>query len=49
MTRTTRYSLLERRRNEDILVELAVDPVQNELAQYKQQCLNRVSRMEGIR
>jgi hypothetical protein len=41
--RTARYSLL------DILEELNVDPVDEQLAQYKQKCLNHVRRMEDIR
>jgi len=36
MRRTVRYSLIGRRRNEDILEELKVDTVENKLTQYKQ-------------
>jgi len=46
MRRTARYGLLDNRRNEDILEELKVDPVEKKLAQYKQKWLNHVSRME---
>jgi hypothetical protein len=42
------YSLLGNRRNEDILEELKVDPVEKKLARCKQEWLNNVSRMEGI-
>jgi len=35
MRRTSGYSLLDHRRDEDIL-ELRVDPVEKKLAQYKQ-------------
>jgi hypothetical protein len=49
MRRTAGYSLLDHRRNEDILEELRVDPVKKKLAQCKQKCLNHVSRMEDIR
>jgi hypothetical protein len=43
------YSLLDRRRNEDILEEAEVEPVEKKLAQYKQKWLNHVSRMEDSR
>jgi len=49
MRHTAGYSLLDHRRNEDILEELTVDPLENKLAQYKQKELNHVSRMEDIR
>jgi hypothetical protein len=48
MRRKARYSLLERSRN-DVLEERKVDPVEKKLVQYKQEWLNHVSRMEGIR
>jgi hypothetical protein len=35
--------------SEDILEEIKVDPVEKELAQYKQKWLNHISRMEDIR
>jgi hypothetical protein len=49
MRRIARYSLLEHRRNEDILDDFKVQPVQKKLAQYKQKLLNYVSRMVDIR
>jgi hypothetical protein len=33
---TARYSLLDQRRNKNILEELKVGPVKNKLTQYKQ-------------
>jgi hypothetical protein len=36
MRRRAGYSLLDYRRNEDILEELTVNPVEKKLAQYKQ-------------
>jgi hypothetical protein len=48
MRRTADYSLLLHRRNEAILVEFKVDPVDNKLAQCKQKYLNHISKMEGI-
>jgi hypothetical protein len=36
MKRTVGYSLLDSRRNEDILEEFKLDPVEKKLAQYKQ-------------
>jgi hypothetical protein len=36
MRRTARHNLLDHRRNEDILKETEVDPVEKKLAQYKQ-------------
>jgi hypothetical protein len=44
--RTGRCSLLDHRRNYDILEEFKVDPVENKLGQYKQKWLNHISRME---
>jgi len=49
MRRITGYSLLDHKKNEDILEELKVDPIENKLAQYKQKWLNHVSRMKNIR
>jgi len=49
MTRTAGYSLLDHRRNEDILEEFKVDTVEKKLAQYRHKWLNRVSRTEHIR
>jgi hypothetical protein len=49
MRSTTGYSSLDHRRNEDVLEELKVDPVEKKLAQYKQKWLNHVSRTEDIR
>jgi hypothetical protein len=47
MRRTAGYDLLDKRRNEDILEELKVDPVGKKSAQYKQKkLLNHVRRME---
>jgi hypothetical protein len=46
---TAKYSLLDCRRDENILEELKVDPVETELAQYRRNWLNHVSRMEDIR
>jgi hypothetical protein len=48
MRRTPGYTLLARRRNEDILGEIKVDTVEKKLAQYKHKWLNVVSRMEDI-
>jgi len=48
MGHTARYSLLDRRRNEDVLEELKVNPVENKLAEYKQKWLNHL-RTEDIR
>jgi hypothetical protein len=47
MRRLTEYNLQDRRRNENIL-ELTVDPVEKEKAQYKQKRLNRFKRMGDI-
>jgi len=47
--RTAGYSLLDHRRNDDILEKLKADPVENKLPQYKQKLLNHVSRLEDIR
>jgi len=49
MRRTACYSLLDRRRNEDVLEELKVDPVEKKLLQYKQSCLHHVSVMVDIK
>jgi len=49
MTLTTGYSLLDQRRNENILQELKVDSAEKKLAQCTQKWLNHVSRMEDIR
>jgi len=43
MERTAGYSLLDRRRNEDILEEIKVDAVREKLVQYKQKWLNNVN------
>jgi hypothetical protein len=48
MTLTAGYSLLDHRRNEDIL-EIKADPVKCKSAQYKQKRLDHVSKMEDIR
>jgi hypothetical protein len=48
MGHTTGYSLLDHRRNEDVL-ELKVNSVENKLSQYKQKWLIRISRMEDIK
>jgi hypothetical protein len=45
MRHTAGYSLLDHRRNEDILEEFNVDPIEKKLAQCKQKCLNHVSRI----
>jgi hypothetical protein len=42
-----RYSLLEHRRNEDIL-QAEMDPVEKKLKQYEQNCLVHVRRMKSI-
>jgi hypothetical protein len=44
MRRTAEYSLLRRRINEDIF-ELKVDPVEKKATQYKHKWLNHVSGM----
>jgi hypothetical protein len=45
-----RYSLLDHRRNEDILEGIKVDPFEKVLSQYKQKRLNHVSkRKEDIK
>jgi hypothetical protein len=49
MRRTAEYSLLDHRRNEDILEELKVDSVEKKLARYKQKWLNHVSKIDDIR
>jgi len=49
MRSTAEYILSYRRRNEDILEEIKVDPAGNELAQYMQKWLNSVCRMENSR
>jgi hypothetical protein len=46
---TAGYSLLDNRRNKDLLEELKVDPIEKKLAQYKQKWLNHVRRMKDIR
>jgi hypothetical protein len=43
------YSLLDHRRNEDVLEELKVEPVEKNLMQYKQKSLDHISRMEDIK
>jgi hypothetical protein len=48
MERITGYSLLDHKRNKDVLEECKVDPVENKVAEYKQRILNHVNRMEGI-
>jgi hypothetical protein len=48
MIRTAGCSSLDQRRSED-LVGPEVDPVCHKLPQYKQICLNHVTRMEDIR
>jgi hypothetical protein len=48
MTRRAGYSLLNHRRNEDILEEIKVDPVDKKLAQYEQKWVNYVGRFENI-
>jgi len=48
MRSTAGYSLLDHRRNEYILEELKVDPVEKKLAQYKQKLLNNITRMDDI-
>jgi hypothetical protein len=45
ITRTAGYSLLDHRRDGDILEELEVDAIENELAQNKQKWLNHVGSM----
>jgi hypothetical protein len=40
------YSLLDPGRSEDIL-QLTAYPLEKELAQYKQKCLNYIKRMES--
>jgi hypothetical protein len=47
MRLTAAYNLLKHKNK--IFLELNVDPVKKELAQYKQKWLNLVNRMEGIR
>jgi hypothetical protein len=42
------YSLLDHRRNEDILEDLKAEPGGNKLAQYKQKGLNHVSNMNTL-
>jgi hypothetical protein len=42
-------SLLDHKRNDDILKELKEDPVEKKLEKYKEKWLNYVSRMEDIR
>jgi hypothetical protein len=46
---TAGYSSLDPRRNEGILEQVKIDPVEKKLAQYKQKYLNYVSRIEDIR
>jgi len=48
MRSTAGYSLLDNRRNECILEELKVDPVEKKLAQHKQKWLNNITRMDDI-
>jgi hypothetical protein len=40
---TTGYSLLDHKRNKDILQEFKAYPVENKLAQYKQKWLNNIN------
>jgi hypothetical protein len=49
MRRTVGYSLLDHRRDEDILQEFKKHSFEKKVAQYKQNLLNHVSRMEDIR
>jgi len=44
---TAGYNILDHRKNEDILEELKVDLVEKKLGQYKQKCLNNVSRINN--
>jgi hypothetical protein len=46
---TAGYTLLDHRRNEDILEELQVDLVENKLTQYKQKWSYHVSRIGDVR
>jgi hypothetical protein len=48
MTCTGWYFLLDHRRNEDILEELKVHPVEKKLAECKQNLINHISRMDDI-
>jgi hypothetical protein len=43
--RTARYTLWDRKRNEDILDELKVEPVDEKLRRYKSNWLRYVTRM----
>jgi hypothetical protein len=45
---TAGYNLLYHSKNEDILEQLKLVPVENTLAQCKQKWLNHVSRVEDI-
>jgi hypothetical protein len=49
MRHTAGYSLLDNRKNEDILEEPNVDLAVKKLAQYEQKWLYHVSTMEDIR
>jgi hypothetical protein len=49
MRSTAEYSLLDRKRNEEVLEDVKIHPVEKKLEQYKQSWLNNVSRMENIR
>jgi hypothetical protein len=48
MRHTARCSLLDHRRNEVILGEYKADIAGKKLAQYKEKCLNHISKMEDI-
>jgi hypothetical protein len=45
--RTAGYTLLDLKRNEEILEELKVEPVDEKRRKYKSNCLRRVTRMEN--
>jgi len=47
--RTADYTLLDHKRNEEILEELKVEPVDEKRRKYKSNCLRRVIRMENNR
>jgi uncharacterized protein YdcH (DUF465 family) len=49
MRRRAEYNLLDHRINEDVLEEIEIHTVEKKLAQYEQNLLNHVSRMEDTR
>jgi hypothetical protein len=48
MRLAARYSSSDQKRNEDILEECEIGPIENKLLQYREKWLNRIGKMEDI-